>query len=113
MATGIIWLSLWKGLSKEESLQPGFELRQSGEIPQTGRQWSWSDETEQVLTKGFQIIFWNFQKLLTWGLEGAQCLKCAEQSWKARGECATEMTELKSFHWQYLNRFVLSPKVSL
>ena len=30
MLAGMVCLGLWKGLSKQESLEPGFELRQSG-----------------------------------------------------------------------------------
>ena len=51
MVTGMVNLGLWKGLSKEESLQVGFEPRLSREILQTGRQWIpdiFSDETKHV-----------------------------------------------------------------
>ena len=51
MVTGMVNLGLWKGLSKEESLEVGFELRLSREILQTGRQWIpdiFSDETKHV-----------------------------------------------------------------
>lgn len=52
---------------KQESLELGFEFRQSGKIWQTGRQRfpdRWIDETERALTNRFQITFRNFQKLL-------------------------------------------------
>ena len=58
--TGVVYLGLWKGLSKQESLELGCELRQSGEISHTGRQIisdSWSNETERALTKRLQMIF--------------------------------------------------------
>lgn len=42
-------------LSKEENIELGFE--QSGELPILDRL---SIETKQMLTKRFQIVFWNF-----------------------------------------------------
>ena len=65
MLAGIISPGLYKGLSKQESLELGFEYRQTGEILQTGRQQipdRLSDETERALAKMFQITFRNFQK---------------------------------------------------
>ena len=63
----MVYVGLWKRLSKEESLEPGLKLRQSGEISQTGRQRipdRLSDEIERALTREFPNYFWNFQKLL-------------------------------------------------
>ena len=68
----MVHVDLWKGLLKKES----FELRQDGEIPQTGRQHipdSWSNKTERMLTTRFKTVFQDFQKLLIWGTEGAWC----------------------------------------
>ena len=57
-------------LSEEESLERGFELRQSGKISQTGRQripgitdYGATTGSEGALTKRFQITFRNYQKL--------------------------------------------------
>ena len=65
--TGMVYLGLWKGQSKQVSLELSFEFRHSGEISQTGRQRipdRWSSETERVLTKWLQMIFlkefWKF-----------------------------------------------------
>ena len=46
---------LWKGLSKEENIELGFE--QSGELPILDRL---NIETRQTHAKRFQIVFWNF-----------------------------------------------------
>jgi len=70
-----------KSLTKQESLEVGCQLRQSGdlEILQTGRQQVpdrlSDDKTERVLTKRFQIIFRNFKdSCLKIGLEGCVML---------------------------------------
>ena len=55
----MVYLGLWKSLSKQESPELGFEFRARGDISQTGRQWipdRWSDETERVLTERFQTM---------------------------------------------------------
>ena len=57
-------------LTKEESLGLGFELRQSWNSSQTGRQRvpdRWSDEAERVLTNRFQITSVSFSRLRTGG----------------------------------------------
>ena len=49
-----VYLGLWKGQSKQESLEPGFELRQTGQVPQSGRLRipdRWSNKTERAVTK--------------------------------------------------------------
>ena len=68
-------IGLWKGLSTEECLELGTEIKV--EILQTGRQRipdRGSDETEKALTIRFQIAFRNFQNLLGWGSECWICL---------------------------------------
>ena len=45
----------------------------------------------------FQITFGNFQKLLTWGLEGGWSLIYVEWSWKVRGECPVKVTVHKGY----------------
>ena len=48
----MVRLDLWKCLSKRESVELGFEVREGGEIPQAGRQRipdSWGDKTERTV----------------------------------------------------------------
>ena len=50
----MIHIDLWKGLSRQKSLELSFEFRQCGEIRQIERQRipdSWSNKTETALTK--------------------------------------------------------------
>ena len=61
----MVRLDLWKCLSKRESVELGFEVREGGEIPQAGRQRipdSWGDKTERTVATRFEIAFRDFQK---------------------------------------------------
>ena len=56
----MVHLDLWKGLLKQGGHEISFELGQSGEIPQTGRQRipdKRSDETERALTNRILQIY--------------------------------------------------------
>ena len=60
----MVRLDVWKGLLKKESFELSFELREGGEILQTGRQRipdRWSDETEKTLANRFQTALRDFQ----------------------------------------------------
>ena len=79
MLSGMVHSGSCKSLTKQESLEVGCQLRQSGETLQTGRQQvpdrQSDDKIERVLTKRFQIIFRNFKdSCLKIGLEGCVML---------------------------------------
>ena len=92
MATWMVYLGLWKGLSEEGSLS-----------------WTLNSDRVGISGTGAQITFQNFQKLLAHGLEGVWCLICAEQSWGVRGECAVEMTVCKICHLVLTAEFYRQP----
>ena len=59
----MVRLDLWKRLLKKESFEPGFEVREGGEIPQAGRQRipdSWGNETERTVANRFEIACRDF-----------------------------------------------------
>lgn len=58
-------LDLWKGLLKQEYLTLSIELRQSLEIPQTGRQQiphRWNHETKQHSLAEFRLLLGVFKR---------------------------------------------------
>ena len=66
MVTGTVHIGLWKGWSKEESAELGFELKQSGEISQTARQWKWTDgamKLKECSPKEFKLCSGIFKSL--------------------------------------------------
>ena len=68
-------LDLWKCLLKKESFELGFEVGEGGQIRQTGRQGipdSWSNETERMVANKFETTFWDIQRFLIRGSEGAE-----------------------------------------
>ena len=92
-------LDLWKCLLKKECFELGFEVRESGEILYAGRQWipdSWSNETERMVANRLETAFYDFQKFLAWGLQGAWSLIRAEKNWKVRWKCTVEVTAGKN-----------------
>ena len=61
----MVFLGFWQGLSKEESLDLGFEPRQSGDSSQMASSELQADgatKTERSLTKRFHITFWNWPR---------------------------------------------------
>ena len=66
MVTGMVCLGLREGLSKEESLQMGFQLRRSGDwnfTLENGRQRTadrWSNKSERALAKRSEVTCRNF-----------------------------------------------------
>ena len=63
----MVHLDLWKCLLKKEIFELGFEIREGGKIPQTGRQRipdSWGNETERAVRNRFEIAFRDFQQFL-------------------------------------------------
>ena len=59
-------LDLWKFLLKQKGFELGYELKESGEIPQTGRQQipdRWSNETEKTVINRSDTAFLIFKSL--------------------------------------------------
>ena len=60
----MVHLALWKRPLKKESFELGFEVRESGEALQAGRQKipdSWDNKTERTVANRFEIAFRDFQ----------------------------------------------------